>query len=305
MIVGNVALYGATSGEAYFRGRAGERFAVRNSGAKAVVEGVGDHACEYMTGGVVVVLGPTGRNFAAGMSGGLAFVYDPGRARSASRCNPEMVDLVPVEEYKDVGVLSNLLNRHVLYTGSTVARRHRQRLRTRAGQVREGVPEGLPAGARTEPGRPAAVGTGQRLTSGPLRRRGIPFGNGDIMSDPRGFLSVDPQKPMPRPVHQRIKDYAELYQPMPAEGVRAQATRCMDCGIPFCHTGCPLGNLIPDWNDLVHRNRWEEALVALHDTNNFPEFTGKTCPAPCESACVLAAERHGRHDQDDRGRDRR
>ena len=108
------------------------------------------------------------------------------------------------------------------------------------------------------------------------------------MADPRGFLQIDSQKPMPRPVHQRTKDYDELYQPMPDAGVRAQATRCMDCGIPFCHTGCPLGNLIPDWNDLVHRNRWEEALTALHDTNNFPEFTGKTCPAPCESACVLA-----------------
>ena len=108
------------------------------------------------------------------------------------------------------------------------------------------------------------------------------------MPDPRGFLNIDPQKPMPRPVHQRTADYAELYQPMPVEGVRGQATRCMDCGIPFCHTGCPLGNLIPDWNDLVHRNRWEEALRSLHDTNNFPEFTGKTCPAPCESACVLA-----------------
>ena len=119
-VVGNVVLYGATGGEAYFRGRAGERFAVRNSGAKAVVEGVGDHGCEYMTGGVVVVLGPTGRNFAAGMSGGLAYVYDPdGTFRG--RCNPEMVDLVEVDEYKDVGVLSNLLNRHVLYTGSVVA----------------------------------------------------------------------------------------------------------------------------------------------------------------------------------------
>jgi glutamate synthase (NADPH/NADH) small chain len=108
------------------------------------------------------------------------------------------------------------------------------------------------------------------------------------MADPRGFLNVEPQKPTPRPVHERIRDYDELYQPMPAESTRAQATRCMDCGIPFCHTGCPLGNRIPDWNDLVHRNRWREALVALHDTNNFPEFTGKTCPAPCEAACVLA-----------------
>ncbi|MGZ3434118.1 MAG: GltB/FmdC/FwdC-like GXGXG domain-containing protein, partial [Isosphaeraceae bacterium] len=119
VIVGNVALYGATGGEAFFRGRAGERFAVRNSGAKAVVEGVGDHACEYMTGGVVVVLGGTGRNFAAGMSGGYAFVYDP-EGRFRDRCNLEMVDLVPVEDYKDVGLLSNLINRHVLYTGSEI-----------------------------------------------------------------------------------------------------------------------------------------------------------------------------------------
>ncbi len=119
IIIGNVALYGATGGEAFFRGFAGERFAVRNSGAKAVVEGVGDHCCEYMTGGLVVILGPTGRNFAAGMSGGLAFVYDPD-GKFEEQCNKEMVDLVPVEDYKDVAQLSNMINRHVLYTGSTI-----------------------------------------------------------------------------------------------------------------------------------------------------------------------------------------
>ena len=108
------------------------------------------------------------------------------------------------------------------------------------------------------------------------------------MTDPRGFLTIEMQKATARPVHQRVRDYDELYQAMPEASTRAQATRCMDCGIPFCHTGCPLGNRIPDWNDLVHRNRWEEALHTLHDTNNFPEFTGKTCPAPCESSCVLA-----------------
>lgn len=108
------------------------------------------------------------------------------------------------------------------------------------------------------------------------------------MADPRGFLNIEQQKPTPRPVFQRIKDYDEIYQPFPEESIRAQASRCMDCGVPFCHTGCPLGNLIPDWNDLVHRNRWEEALKELHSTNNFPEFTGKTCPAPCEASCVLA-----------------
>jgi glutamate synthase (NADPH/NADH) small chain len=107
------------------------------------------------------------------------------------------------------------------------------------------------------------------------------------MADPRGFLNIEQQKHTPRPVYQRIKDYNEIYQPLPEESIRAQASRCMDCGVPFCHTGCPLGNLIPDWNDLVHRNRWEEALKELHSTNNFPEFTGKTCPAPCEASCVL------------------
>ncbi|OWK34818.1 Glutamate synthase [NADPH] large chain [Fimbriiglobus ruber] len=120
IIVGNVVLYGATAGEAFFRGRAGERFAVRNSGAKTVVEGIGDHGCEYMTGGTVVILGSTGRNFAAGMSGGLAFVYDPDETFRAN-CNLEMVDLVPVTDYKDIGTISNLINRHVFYTGSPVA----------------------------------------------------------------------------------------------------------------------------------------------------------------------------------------
>src|SRR5271157_188960 len=107
------------------------------------------------------------------------------------------------------------------------------------------------------------------------------------MADPRGFLNIEQQKATPRPVHQRIKDFNELYQPMPVESVRAQASRCMDCGVPFCHSGCPLGNLIPDWNDLVYRDRWEEAIAQLHATNNFPEFTGRLCPAPCEAACVL------------------
>jgi glutamate synthase (ferredoxin) len=122
IIIGNVALYGATSGEAYIRGVAGERFAVRNSGALAVVEGVGDHGCEYMTGGRVVVLGHTGRNFAAGMSGGIAYVLDATGA-FPRRCNREMVDLEPVESLEDVELLQRLIRRHVEYTGSPVAER--------------------------------------------------------------------------------------------------------------------------------------------------------------------------------------
>ncbi|MEA2158384.1 MAG: glutamate synthase large chain, partial [Solirubrobacteraceae bacterium] len=120
MIVGNTVLYGATAGRAFFRGLAGERFAVRNSGARAVVEGVGDHGCEYMTGGRVVVLGPTGRNFAAGMSGGIAYVYDVDR-RFASRCNTELVDLEGLGD-ADADEVKALISEHAQRTGSLVAR---------------------------------------------------------------------------------------------------------------------------------------------------------------------------------------
>src|ERR1700754_3949910 len=119
-IIGNVAFYGATSGEAFIRGKAGERFAVRNSGVKAVVEGVGDHGCEYMTGGRIVILGDTGRNFAAGMSGGIAYVYDV-RGKFARNCNREMVELDPVGE-GDISELKDMMQRHYAYTGSTVAK---------------------------------------------------------------------------------------------------------------------------------------------------------------------------------------
>ena len=120
VIVGNVVLYGATGGEAYFRGCAAERFCVRNSGARAVIEGIGDHGCEYMTGGRAVILGPTGRNFAAGMSGGIAYVWDTAGNFSES-CNHEMVDLDRVEDEEETEELRGLIENHHRYTGSTVA----------------------------------------------------------------------------------------------------------------------------------------------------------------------------------------
>lgn len=102
-----------------------------------------------------------------------------------------------------------------------------------------------------------------------------------------GFMEISREVPSRRPVTERVNDWFEIYQPFPAEKVKAQGARCMDCGLPFCHTGCPLNNLIPDWNDLVYRNRWRQAIRQLHATNNFPEFTGRVCPAPCEASCVL------------------
>jgi glutamate synthase (NADPH/NADH) small chain len=102
-----------------------------------------------------------------------------------------------------------------------------------------------------------------------------------------GFLEVRRKKQPARPVEERLRDWREVYLPYPDETVRAQASRCMDCSVPFCHQGCPLGNLIPDWNDLAYHDRWRSALDRLHRTNNFPEWTGRLCPAPCEGSCVL------------------
>ena len=107
------------------------------------------------------------------------------------------------------------------------------------------------------------------------------------MGKPTGFIEFDREKQPYRPVEERLQDWNQVMQPWSVEPLKAQASRCMDCGIPFCHQGCPLGNLIPDWNDLVYRDQWMEAIERLHATNNFPEFTGTLCPAPCEGSCVL------------------
>jgi len=107
------------------------------------------------------------------------------------------------------------------------------------------------------------------------------------MGKPTGFVEYGREHAQRRPVTQRVNDWFEIYVDFPEERLRKQGARCMDCGVPFCHTGCPVNNIIPDWNDLVYRGRWKEAVRQLHATNNFPEFTGRVCPAPCEAACVL------------------
>jgi glutamate synthase (NADPH/NADH) small chain len=107
------------------------------------------------------------------------------------------------------------------------------------------------------------------------------------MGKPTGFLEYERESFGRRPVAERVNDFFEIYVPLPPEKVARQGARCMDCGVPFCHSGCPLHNIIPDWNDLVYRGRWRDAIRVLHATNNFPEFTGRVCPAPCEAACVL------------------
>ncbi len=108
------------------------------------------------------------------------------------------------------------------------------------------------------------------------------------MGDIKGFMKYNRKDFDKQKVPERIRHWKEFYKPMPEEDLRKQGARCMDCGVPFCQSGCPIGNIIPDWNDLVYNDRWQEAIERLHKTNNFPEFTGRICPAPCENACVLA-----------------
>ncbi|MCA9581073.1 MAG: glutamate synthase, partial [Myxococcales bacterium] len=107
------------------------------------------------------------------------------------------------------------------------------------------------------------------------------------MGNPSGFISLRRKKAPKRPVEERVKDYQEVEGNFSDDELRDQAARCMDCGVPFCHKGCPLGNDIPEWNDRLYHDRWHQAIDRLHATNNFPEFTGRTCPAPCEESCVL------------------
>ena len=260
----------------------GERFCVRNSGAQAVVEGVGDHGCEYMTGGRVVVLGPTGRNFAAGMSGGIAYVLDlPARTGSTRRWSTS----TPLTDDEAEMPARRCVARHQRRDRSAVA----------AGCSADWDAAVGPVQARSCPRDYKRVLEAARRG----RAEGLdPDGTSTIwprimeaahVADPKGFLTHRPRELPAAPAGRvRIMDWREVYETS-GRGRRCarQAGRCMDCGIPFCHHGCPLGNLIPEWNDLVWRHDWHEAIERLHATNNFPEFTGRLCPAPCEAACVL------------------
>ena len=270
-MIGNTVLYGATAGRAFFRGLAGERFAVRNSGASAVVEGVGDHGCEYMTGGRAVILGPTGRNFAAGMSGGVAYVLDRDGSFE-SRCNMGLVGFDEITRGR-----RDRAARADRGAPPAHALGRRRADPARVGRDAAAVQEGHAARLQARAGRDGRGGGAVRGS-----RSGSP--DGQARSLPRDHPGRGAGA---RPGAARTADYKEFVDTLPVEGLREQGARCMECGVPFCHNGCPLGNLIPDWNDLVYRDRWREAIDQLHATNNFPEFTGRLCPAPCEAACVL------------------
>ncbi|KAL5202555.1 hypothetical protein ABZP36_013507 [Zizania latifolia] len=314
IVIGNVALYGATKGEAFFNGMAAERFCVRNSGAQAVVEGIGDHGCEYMTGGTVIILGKTGRNFAAGMSGGIAYVYDVD-GKFSTRCNFELVDLYDVVEEDDITTLRMMIQQHRLHTKSVLARDILSNFDDALPKFVKVFPrdykrvlDNLKAvKAAKEEEQKARKGVMDKTSEASKAPNGISVKTEKVKNEKpssrptrvsnaikyRGFITYEREGTSYRDPNDRVKDWKEVaIEVVPGPLLKTQSARCMDCGTPFCHqessgAGCPLGNKIPEFNELVHQNRWREALDRLLETNNFPEFTGRVCPAPCEGSCVL------------------
>ena len=323
VLVGNVCLYGATSGICYFRGMAAERFAVRNSGATAVVEGVGDHGCEYMTGGRVLILGGTGRNFAAGMSGGIAYVLDMNQDFT-SKVNMEMVELSGIEDPAEIAFVRGLIEDHHHYTGSELAARVLLDFNRALPRFVKVLPTDYKRVMAEEAAKAEAAKKAQYplplLPGNSVRqlheeskkqehdreakakkndmldieesvddRKAEKKRSALVLDKTKGFMKYQRRAEKYRKPETRTRDWKELSSRLNEDELKYQAARCMDCGVPFCQsdTGCPISNIIPKWNELVFQNQWKDALDRLLMTNNFPEFTGRVCPAPCEGACVL------------------
>lgn len=323
VLIGNVCLYGATGGTCFFRGVAAERFAVRNSGATAVVEGVGDHGCEYMTGGRVLILGGVGRNFAAGMSGGIAYVLDINQDFE-SKVNTEMVEISGLEDPSEIAYVRGLIEDHHHYTGSELAARiliDFTRALTRFVKIlptdykRVMLEEAAKAEAakKAEYPLPILPGSAVRATHEESRKhkheaeevqkkkdaldieesvmdsKAEKKKSALILDKTKGFMKYQRRSEKYRKPETRIRDWKELSARLDEDSLKYQTARCMNCGVPTCtsDTGCPISNIIPQWNELVFQNQWRDALNRLLMTNNFPEFTGRVCPAPCEGACVL------------------
>ncbi|KAI6825130.1 putative glutamate synthase, partial [Hortaea werneckii] len=324
VIIGNVCLYGATSGTCFFRGAAAERFAVRNSGVTAVVEGLGDHGCEYMTGGRVICLGSAGRNFGAGMSGGIAYILDL-HQDFESKVNQEMVEIMSLEDPQEIAFVRGLIEDHHHYTGSELAARvlldfnralprfvkvmptdYKKVLEEEAAKAAEAkkreytlpiLPGQAVRDLHEEAGKEKATkeAKAHKKSDATDIEESIQDGAAEkkrsqlVLDKTRGFMKYQRRSEKYRSAKTRTRDWQELSSRLNEDELKYQTARCMDCGVPFCQsdTGCPISNIIPKWNELVFQNQWKDALNRLLMTNNFPEFTGRVCPAPCEGACVL------------------
>ena len=297
VMIGNVCLYGATSGTCFFRGVAAERFAVRNSGATAVVEGVGDHGCEYMTGGRVLILGSTGRNFAAGMSGGIAYILDI-HQDFMSKLNPEMVEASGIDDPAEIAFVRGLIEDHHHYTGSELAARILLDFNRALPRFIKILPVDYKRVLEEEAAKEAAKAAEAKkaeyqlplLPGNPVRElheknlkekrthekksdlQDIEETVGDaavekkrslVLDKTKGFMKYQRRSEKYRSAKTRTRDWAELSKRLDEDELKYQAARCMDCGVPFCQsdTGCPISNIIPKWNELVFQCLSPDTLV--------------------------------------------
>lgn len=328
IIAGNTAFFGATSGTAFIRGIAAERFAVRNSGANIVTEGTGDHGCEYMSGGRVVVLGSTGRNFAAGMCGGIAYVLDMAQD-FGDKVNTQTVELSLVTDPAEIAFLRGLIEDHRHYTESEVAdrilndfnrilprfvkvlpfdyKKVLEKEKQKAEEAKKNELSTFLKSIKEDPEADVTNGEAAKIKKGHVHRPSKAseppvLDVEDTVTDSaaakkpvvkldkvRGFMKYKRRNEKYRPATERSKDWKEMSSRLTKDELKHETARCMDCGVPFCtsDTGCPISNVIPKWNELVFQDRWYDAWQRLMMTNNFPEFTGRICPAPCNGACVL------------------
>lgn len=329
VIAGNTAFFGATSGSAFLRGIAAERFAVRNSGANLVVEGTGDHGCEYMSGGRAIVLGSTGRNFASGMCGGIAYVLDMAQD-FPEKVNKANVELSSVTETDEIAFLRNLIEDHRHYTGSEVADRilndfnrylprfvkvlpfdYKKVLEKEKQLAEEAKKKELTKflkSIKEDPESDVTNGEAYKIKKGHVHRSHKQLNEPKVadvedtifdtefekkapvkLDKVKGFMKYKRNNEKYRDAKLRTSDWKEMTSRLTKDELKYETARCMDCGVPFCtsDTGCPISNVIPKWNELVFNDRWFDALQRLMMTNNFPEFTGRICPAPCNGACVL------------------
>lgn len=291
-----------------------------------------------MTGGRVVILGTTGRNFAAGMSGGIAYVLDMAHTFT-SKVNPEMVELGKVSDPHEIAELRSLIEDHRHYTGSEIADRvladfhhllplfvrvmpydykrvlEQEAARQKEEKKRMSTIDLVPSHTASqvdladEAIEEVLSHTNKALSSPSLLQVATTRKSEQPITDledaaldeettrqrmkkldkVKGFMKYKRLNESYRPARKRVKDWKEISTRLSETELKYQSARCMDCGVPFCQSdsGCPISNVIPKWNDLVFKGQWHDALNRLLLTNNFPEFTGRVCPAPCEGACVL------------------
>lgn len=245
-----------------------------------------------MTGGIAVLLGLTGRNFAAGMTGGIAYIYDP-TGVFPSKCNQDSVGIYKLVEGSDSRYLHEILIEFYENTKSEVTK-----------EILDNWPHSISSFIKVLPHDYRRVLEQERKEkqrimrkmstdplAPPVEEPTVDIEDAVKIDKSNAFYKYQRNSEQYRRVESRVQDWNEIHNHVEIKkNVKNQAARCMDCGVPFCQSkdGCPLGNIIPKWNDLVYQENWKEALYQLLQTNNFPEFTGRVCPAPCESACVLA-----------------